>query len=510
MIEPILRMRPSTWLLIPALSVGAISGWAGDEAPALQVRLSTPIHSGQSRAGDPIEAVVTAPFLAPDGALRIAPGARVVGKIAEVRAVGLGLRRERARLLFEFHALDVSGWGDMVPLRAVRLASIDNSRESVSPRGEVRGIIAADNAHTYFRGLWFRPHGGMFHRGALGMTGLTSRLPVGPLGSVAIMGLRCLALRLPEPEINLPAGTDLELAVEPETLAALPDGETPLPPAALESPASEWLARYPHVTEKPDGKAAQDVINVLAIGSAAEIENAFLASGWSTTDRMTARSFGRAYKAYTTQHGYPTAPVSRLLFMGREPEMVFQKGFNTLSKRHHVRFWRVELPGGEEAWMGAGTHDTGVIFDRARFSVTHEIDPRIDRERERIVWDLVFAGCAGRLASVDRPALPVEPGVTTDGRLAVVRLNACQPPPAEPALFASSHPRLAATRSVLYRAARRLTLETRQYMLRGNVYYYAYRMARSGFRSPKPKRHPGEVVAASSAAALKGAPPMPR
>ena len=37
---------------------------------------------------------------------------------------------------------------------------------------------------------------------------------------------------------------------------------------------------------------------------------------------------------------------------GRLPDLVFQKSFNTLAKRHHVRLWQVEVPGGT-AWVGA-------------------------------------------------------------------------------------------------------------------------------------------------------------
>lgn len=491
-----LRMRHLVGLSI-VIWVWAAPMRAEGEWPALHVRLVSSINSGISKSGDVVEAVVTAPLPDTNGVIRIAPGARVLGRVREVRSVGLGLRRERARLSVDFNTLDPTGLGDKLQL-AAQLAEVDNARETVTPQGQIRGILAADNPHGYLRGVWFRPHSGMFHRSALGMTGLTSRLPVGPLGSVAVMALRCIAFRLPEPEIHLPAGTDLVLAVDPENLAVLPPVELASelqPAAAVDDQLARWLAAMPYETAKPDGKPAQDIINVVAFGSAAQLESGFRAAGWSPTDRMTARSFGRAYKAYIAHKGYPTAPVSKLFYGGREPDLVFQKAFNTLSRRHHVRFWRVTAPGGEETvWLGAGTHDTGVTFDRARLSVTHEIDPRIDRERERVVSDLSFAGCITPLAPVARLEVVTQPDVVTDGALAVFRLRDCD----SPLLAVDHHARQANKRSALFRATRRLTLETRHYMMRGNVYYFAYRAIRTGFRSRDPRPLPGVQVAAAS------------
>lgn len=477
-----LRMRHLVGLSL-VIWVGAIPIRAEGNWLPLRVRLVGPVHSDVSKPGDLVEAVVTAPLI-DNGVTRISVGARVLGRVAEARPVGLGLRRERAGLTIEFDTLDPTGLGDRARL-ALRLAAVDNARETVTRQGEIRGILAADHAPVLLRGVWFRPNGAMFHRTALGMTGVASRLPVGPIGSIALMGLRCLAFRLPEPEIHLPAGTDLQLEVALDSLATLAPSELAGPPSfVLSNELAEWLMNAPHQTFKPDGKPAQDIINVVAIGTAEQLANGFLVAGWSTADRMSSRSFARAYKAYTAHKGYPNAPVSKLLYEDREPDLVFQKSFNTLSKRHHVRFWRVNTPlGGEPVWLGAGTHDTGVIFDRARLSVTHEIDPRIDLERGRVVSDLSFAGCASEEVSLARPEIATQPGVATDRRLAVVRMIDCQ---ASPLLPAGS--KIRAARSLFFRATRRVTLETRHYLMRGNVYYYAYRGIRSTLRGRSDRR----------------------
>lgn len=124
----------------------------------------------------------------------------------------------------------------------------------------------------------------------------------------------------------------------------------------------------------------------------------FAAAGWSTTEPLNAKTFARTYQAFSAMTTYPNAPVSSLYYDGRPAGVVFQKSLNTLAKRHHIRLWPVELAG-QEFWLGAATHDIGVGFDWSRMSITHRIDPYLDRERSIIFDDLT----KGRLRGVVRP-----------------------------------------------------------------------------------------------------------
>jgi hypothetical protein len=68
-------------------------------------------------------------------------------------------------------------------------------------------------------------------------------------------------------------------------------------------------------------------------------------------------------------------------------------------------------------------------FSRELKTFTHEIDPRVDLERDKIVDDLVFAGRVASQAMVDRPNAPrsdrnaAGDQFETDGRIAVVALR---------------------------------------------------------------------------------------
>ncbi len=153
--------------------------------------------------------------------------------------------------------------------------------------------------------------------------------------------------------------------------------------------------------------------------------------------------------------------------------MVFQKSFNTMRKRDHIRLWRTEAVG-QELWLGAATHDVGVRLKTA-VTLTHRIHPRIDAERAKVINDLSFAGCieppgyVERSASVRTELQGAE--IVTDGRLAVLFLRPlCLGSPDEVSSELPAPPNTKAGRMV-----RRMVLEGRQYALRGNAYYWAWR-----------------------------------
>jgi len=154
--------------------------------------------------------------------------------------------------------------------------------------------------------------------------------------------------------------------------------------------------------------------------------------------------------------------------------MSFQKTLNTVEKRHHIRIWPGAYPG-TTLWLAAATHDTNITLNEKRMSVTHRIDPLVDRERSTVVNDLLSAGCVDGIGSVDRPGAVRAPGSglpsVTDGKVVVLFLQDCSPPdPAGPNL---EEPR----RNRLTLATRWFFLEDREYLLRGNIYYWTYRAA---------------------------------
>ena len=184
-------------------------------------------------------------------------------------------------------------------------------------------------------------------------------------------------------------------------------------------------ALRPKRTDRPS-----DVTNLMFLGSAAEITKAFEQAGWSTAEALNASSKLETFRAIVEQRGYKEAPLSTLLLDGAPPDMVFQKQNDTFAARHHLRIWR--RPGkfhGQDIWVCAATHDTGIDFSQESRTFTHKIDSDIDRERAKVVNDLLFTGLVRGLSLVARELPSGLSNATgdqleTDGSMAVVAFAA--------------------------------------------------------------------------------------
>lgn len=457
-------------------------------------RLDTPVATHISRKGDPVRATVIAPVVA-DGMLLAPAGSVFYGAVAGVRSVGLGLRRERAHLDIAFDRMEMPD-GSSYPVKAV-LAAVDNAREEVDPNGRIRGVLAAGGTPALMRGVWRIPSRALLSRPLGGITGFAGRFwthSLGPIGCAGVLAFRWAAMRFPEPEILFPAGTEVTLAV--------PEWPRDAPAVAAAGMARESsalgarLAMADARVTRTSGKPVDDIVNVALAGSAEEIASAFRAAGWNTADPLNRATFARLYRAYVSQSGYPTAPVSQLHYQGRPPDLVFQKSLNTVEKRHHIRIWQIDA----NLWVGAATHDVGTGYALQPQLMTHLIDPDLDRERSKVISDLALSDCAGQVTLVNRGALAVEsPQIRTDGALALIRLQACQ----APAAVAGTRPGKPGT--VISRFVRRTVLETKQYLLRDNAYHWGYRGVVAAGRKlarRKPASPPDEGTKAASAAGL--------
>jgi LssY C-terminus len=110
-----------------------------------------------------------------------------------------------------------------------------------------------------------------------------------------------------------------------------------------------------------------------------------------------------------TQITYPGAPFSTLYLFGRGQDIGFQKAIdNSPRKRHHIRFWALDLARADDAmasasfwlntdrppadarvlWVGAGTKDTGLSLTRLTFQITHATDSDTNAERDYIIGEL--------------------------------------------------------------------------------------------------------------------------
>jgi hypothetical protein len=175
-----------------------------------------------------------------------------------------------------------------------------------------------------------------------------------------------------------------------------------------------------------------DPLNLGIVGTEDEMLRAFVAAGWFPADEVTLRSSLRIIEDTLLHHTYRHAPISPLYCFGRVQDLAFEKPVgHSPRQRHHVRFWKSDLPSadGRPFWAGAAIFDIGVELSKTTGQVTHRTDGHIDVERDLLANDL---DAAGRLQS-----RRYQPGFhrqrtgrngggdqwSTDGRLCVLVLN---------------------------------------------------------------------------------------
>lgn len=405
--------RYPSWLRNSLLAVGALAWPAlAVQVPAgteLQARLKTKVGSATSKAQDAVEAILIAPVMV-GGEFAIPAGATLRGVVTDAKAATDPA--VRAVLGLDFTQLEMGG---VKAKLSTRLTAVENARESVDSDGKIQGILANET--------------------------ISARLDQG-IGKVAqkyagfgglLEAAKGAILKQAEGDISYDAGVELDLKLtEPLALSgALPPG----PAAALEPIAGEAVLialvnRQPFQSRAQNPPKASDITTMMFIGTEEQVQSAFTEAGWSRAAGLSEMSKLETFRAIAEQRGYKEAPVSILYLDGRPPDLVFEKLNNTFSQRHHLRIWRrPDTFAGQPVWVCAATHDTGIDFSPEDRTFIHKIDPQIDKERAKVVNDLLLTGKVRSLALVDRPGVPQHSqnatgdNLDTDGKMAVLILQ---------------------------------------------------------------------------------------
>ena len=382
------------------------------EIPAgteIQIRLKTKVSTTTAKPKDPVEAVVIAPVML-NGEFVIPAGATVRGAVDKAAQSSKG--DERSTLLLSFTEIEFDG--AKLKLGA-HVSAIDNARESVDDQGQINGILASET--------------------------ITGRLDTG-IGKVAekyagfadiLNTAKNVILKPPESDITYDAGAEMTLKLTAPLSVKGPTSPGPaaqLQPVADEEALARLVAAEPFQTVAKDPPKPSDITNLMLIGSEEQVRGAFTAAGWSVAAGLNSQAKLETFRALAENRGYKEAPVSILLLDGNPPDIVFEKLNNTFSSRHHLRVWRRPATfQGQPVWAVAATHDIGISFSEQNRTFIHKIDPQIDRERAKVVNDLLFTGKIQSVELVDRPNVPQHgqnatgDNLETDARIAVLVLK---------------------------------------------------------------------------------------
>jgi hypothetical protein len=389
-----------------ALPLAALELPSGAE---IEIRLKTKVSSQTSKPGGAVEAVVIAPVMAA-GEFAIPAGALVRGTIEQVSPSTKP--DERAQVALRFGEIETGGAKTKI---AAQVAAVDNGRETVDSEGRIVGILASETITSKLDA---------------GLDKLGQRYS----GFADILGAAKKAVLKPaEGEINYDPGVEMTLKLTAPLKLATASGPGPaadLKPLANEAALVTRVASEPFQTVAQNPPKPSDITNVLLIGTEEQVRQAFAAAGWSEAAGLNAQAKLETFRALAENRGYSEAPVSVLLLEGKPPAMVFEKMNNTFAHRHHLRVWpRPPEFGGRPVWAVAATHDTGISFSEQNRTFIHLIDSSIDRERAKVVNDLLFTGRVESLALVERPAVPQHgqnatgDNIETDGKIAVLVLK---------------------------------------------------------------------------------------
>jgi hypothetical protein len=203
--------------------------------------------------------------------------------------------------------------------------------------------------------------------------------------------------------------------------------------------------RVPRYTITADGLPG-DPVNLVLVGTLAQLRAAFARAGWAQADALTLKSSWRMVRCFLLNSPYPTAPFSTLYLFGRGQDIGFQKAIgDSPRRRHHIRFWALNMERAEATlgtadlwlkahrppdhervyWVGAGTRDTGFSLTQLTFQITHATDSDTNVERDFIIAELKNINAVGDVNSYEAqqhfPAVHVNHYIT-DGHVIAASL----------------------------------------------------------------------------------------
>jgi hypothetical protein len=191
------------------------------------------------------------------------------------------------------------------------------------------------------------------------------------------------------------------------------------------------FASIPRRVEDQQGNPG-DMVNFALIGTQGQVDQAFQNAGWVKVDSTKEDAVVHGLLATLQHKAYLEMPMSTLYLFGRPQDLSYARAdpITVAAERHHLRVWRTDqVVNGRPLWVGSSTHDIGFERDQRNDSVTHKIDPDIDKERDFIEQSFAAAGNLQSAAYVS-PAHPLTSAKTatggefhSDGRVLVLSLK---------------------------------------------------------------------------------------
>jgi len=183
---------------------------------------------------------------------------------------------------------------------------------------------------------------------------------------------------------------------------------------------------------RASGEQAEDLVNVLIVGSEQDMKIAFQAAEWisvSSGNAGPARS--RATLLDLSEKADMARPLQELYLFGRPQNYSFAHTelVTVVPARHYVRVWRSPSVVNRQAlWLGAAAHNSGPWWNGGAGEVSYRMNPDPDSERDFVRDTLSATGLVkayGYVRFTERDGqagTAADSSLPTDGRVLVITL----------------------------------------------------------------------------------------
>ena len=162
-----------------------------------------------------------------------------------------------------------------------------------------------------------------------------------------------------------------------------------------------YLADQTCCTTDKTAEGDGDPVNLVVIGTPAEVYTAFIRAGWDESETITGSTSWKTMQSFMSGGEYRYSPVSGLYVFGRPQDVAFQKARDNIHERNHLRLWMSPVRyEGLPVWLGQISRDIGVRFTKKTIT-THKIDPDTDETREFLLEDLAYSQALAKFAYVE-------------------------------------------------------------------------------------------------------------
>jgi hypothetical protein len=373
----------------------------------LPMRFLHAIAGGRNLVGSEV-LVQTLAALVKDSCVVVEPFTHVRGRVVASRGGGRFGRPGELALVFDSLEVTPHHWE---PIGAVLDSTEYASPGEISSTGELAGGRHPSRGR-FVRAGAFIGMGALFDEGIIPVALLEGWHLIRRGPRPTIMAGEVARLRLTEPLRVLRGNACVQTNTHDDLTRA------PSMPRFL-----------PRTGDDRAGKRPGDPINVILMGSQAEIDTAFARAGWVRAQTPSLRSLARGVTAAVVERKAVGAPVSTQYFEGRKQDMAYELSGPNARFRHHLRTWLLDDT--TMTWVAAADQDVGLVVNPLRRTATHRISPRMDDERDLVVSELEATGCATLVSYLELPDA-VTSGrnasgqhFRTDGHAAAIRFKRC-------------------------------------------------------------------------------------